>query len=330
MLSMELTSNRMSRLGKSLVTDSELLSLDQILAEIDAVDAESVGAARRRAARARRALGRRDRDERGPVPRLGAGDRARTWARPGRPERARVGGLCVAERLSCSARADDLLEQALGRPTCDRSATDRISKPALRRPVGSTRRITRAAVRWRGSCATAAAPATLPRCATAYIEPYVTPDTGRPRDRGSGGGRWTRYLLGARKIVVVRAEPRVLPVSPGALSGRRRTSWSSTRRRATSCPASRDESIDFVFSFGAFVHIDPEGIDAYLGEIRRRLRPGGTATIHYGDRSKKFFDWPPPGCGVLGHGARKMEGFLQSHGVEVLTHDRRAARTTRT
>jgi predicted Zn-dependent peptidase len=38
MLSMELTSNRMSRLGKSLITDSELLSLDRILAEIEAVD----------------------------------------------------------------------------------------------------------------------------------------------------------------------------------------------------------------------------------------------------------------------------------------------------
>ncbi len=44
MLSMELTSNRMSRLGKSVVTDSELLSLDQILAEIDAVEPESVAA----------------------------------------------------------------------------------------------------------------------------------------------------------------------------------------------------------------------------------------------------------------------------------------------
>lgn len=42
MLSMEATSNRMSRLGKSLVTDSELLSLDRILAEIEAVDAEAV------------------------------------------------------------------------------------------------------------------------------------------------------------------------------------------------------------------------------------------------------------------------------------------------
>ena len=42
MLAMEMTSNRMSRLGKSLITDSELLDLDRILAEIEAVDTESV------------------------------------------------------------------------------------------------------------------------------------------------------------------------------------------------------------------------------------------------------------------------------------------------
>jgi len=42
MLSMELTSNRMSRLGKSLITDSELLSLDRIIAEIEAVDAAAM------------------------------------------------------------------------------------------------------------------------------------------------------------------------------------------------------------------------------------------------------------------------------------------------
>src|SRR4051812_21627546 len=37
-LSLESTSNRMSRLGKSLITDTELLSLDRIIAEIDAVE----------------------------------------------------------------------------------------------------------------------------------------------------------------------------------------------------------------------------------------------------------------------------------------------------
>jgi predicted Zn-dependent peptidase len=42
MLGMESTSNRMSRLGKSLITDTELLSFERIMAEIDAVEADQV------------------------------------------------------------------------------------------------------------------------------------------------------------------------------------------------------------------------------------------------------------------------------------------------
>jgi predicted Zn-dependent peptidase len=41
-LSMESTSNRMSRLGRSLISDSELLTFAQIIAEIDAVDEDAV------------------------------------------------------------------------------------------------------------------------------------------------------------------------------------------------------------------------------------------------------------------------------------------------
>jgi len=42
MLSMESTSNRMSRLGKSLITDTELLTFDRIFAEIDAVQPDEL------------------------------------------------------------------------------------------------------------------------------------------------------------------------------------------------------------------------------------------------------------------------------------------------
>ena len=42
LLSMESTSARMNRLGKSLITDSELLSLERLVAEVDAVEATSV------------------------------------------------------------------------------------------------------------------------------------------------------------------------------------------------------------------------------------------------------------------------------------------------
>ena len=42
MLSMESTSNRMSRLGKSLISDTELLSIERIVAEIEAVEPEAL------------------------------------------------------------------------------------------------------------------------------------------------------------------------------------------------------------------------------------------------------------------------------------------------
>ena len=42
MLSMESTGSRMNRLGKSVITDSEILSLDRILAEIEAVEVDGV------------------------------------------------------------------------------------------------------------------------------------------------------------------------------------------------------------------------------------------------------------------------------------------------
>jgi predicted Zn-dependent peptidase len=42
MLSMESTSNRMSRLGKSLISDSELLTFERIIVEIDSVDEDAI------------------------------------------------------------------------------------------------------------------------------------------------------------------------------------------------------------------------------------------------------------------------------------------------
>ena len=82
-LSMESTSNRMSRLGKSLITDTELLSFDRIIAEIDAVEPENVSSSRPSCSRPS-GCRRRDRPRRGALP-----PRARA-APPGTP-RARSG-----------------------------------------------------------------------------------------------------------------------------------------------------------------------------------------------------------------------------------------------
>ena len=165
-------------------------------------------------------------------------------------------------------------------------------------------------------------PGNLAQVRKRYLEPYLTPET-VALEIGSGGGRWTRYLLVARKVVVVELNREFFEYLEERFSAdaEKLEFYETSGYEIRGIP---DESIDLVFSFGTFVHIDPEGIDAYLGEIRRTLRPGGTATIHYGDRSKKFFAGRPPGyAGFSDMDARKMESFLQSHGLEVLEHDRR-------
>ena len=69
LLSMESTSTHMNRLGKALITDSEILSLERIVAEVDAVEPRGGRGAGRAAARAGAAVGGGHRAERGAVPR---------------------------------------------------------------------------------------------------------------------------------------------------------------------------------------------------------------------------------------------------------------------
>ena len=124
MLSMESTSNRMSRLGKSLITDTELLSFERIIAEIDAVEPDAGRRARGRAARAGAALRGRDRAGRGALP-------ARRRARqPGSRERGRRVTRRAA-RLRRARSAASLVPGARGGRA--RGARDRARRPDRRR-----------------------------------------------------------------------------------------------------------------------------------------------------------------------------------------------------
>jgi len=164
-------------------------------------------------------------------------------------------------------------------------------------------------------------PGNLSKVRSRHLDPYVRPDT-VALEIGSGGGRWTRYLLAAREVTVVELNAEFFRY----LEQRFPADRAKLRFYETSGYELRgveDESIDFVFSFGTFVHIDPAGIDEYLGEIRRVLRPGGVATIHYGDRSKPFFEGKPPGyIGFADMDGDTMERFAAEHELELVAHDR--------
>ena len=83
MLSMESTANRANRLGKSVVTDTELLSLDEIIESLEAVTADDVASLAAELLTARAALGGGDRGKRAPLPQGGGAREPRARGRGG-------------------------------------------------------------------------------------------------------------------------------------------------------------------------------------------------------------------------------------------------------
>lgn len=55
----------------------------------------------------------------------------------------------------------------------------------------------------------------------------------------------------------------------------------------TDFPDVPDGAIDFVFSFGVFVHLDPPIIAAYLASLGRVVTPSANIVIQYSDNTKE-------------------------------------------
>jgi SAM-dependent methyltransferase len=140
--------------------------------------------------------------------------------------------------------------------------------------------------RWLGTLTGKGRFRSLHLVARRYIVPYVSPEK-VCLEIGPGGGRWTQFLVPAKELILVDLNPEFFDYLrqrfPEAVSRMRFYETSGYELGGVA-----DASVDFVFSFGTFVHIEPEGIDTYLGELHRVLRPGGIAALQYADKTK----WP--------------------------------------
>jgi cyclopropane fatty-acyl-phospholipid synthase-like methyltransferase len=163
-------------------------------------------------------------------------------------------------------------------------------------------------------------PGDLPKVITYYIKPYIANDT-VALEIGSGGGRWTQYMLQARELILVDLNAQFFPY----LKQRFEQVESKLRFYQTKgyeLDGIEADCVDFIFSFGTFVHIDPEGIDLYFDQIKRVMKPGAIGVIHYADRSKKFFRDKEPGyLGFSDMNAGKMEGLLSKHSLNLREHN---------
>lgn len=125
-------------------------------------------------------------------------------------------------------------------------------------------------------------PGPLYKVVDQYIKPYVKADS-TVLEIGSGGGRWTRYLISARKVVIVELNAESFDVLRAAFPNANLEFHKTAGFRLESVP---DTSIDFAFTFGTFVHIEADGISQYLSEIKRTLKSGGVAVVHYSNKHK--------------------------------------------
>jgi ubiquinone/menaquinone biosynthesis C-methylase UbiE len=148
-----------------------------------------------------------------------------------------------------------------------------------------------------------------------WVLPYVKPDQ-VALEIGAGGGRWTRHMLGFRKLYLVDYYPEVMAETKRSLGNRGNLEF--VLNNGSDFPGIADSSIDFCFSFGTFVHLDPPIIESYLDNLRRVMKPGANIVIQYSDKTKVLAQ---KNEGFSDNTPEKMRLAIESRGYRILEED---------
>ena len=127
-----------------------------------------------------------------------------------------------------------------------------------------------------------------------YILPYINFDH-TAIEIGPGGGRWTRYLFSFRSLYVVDNHQELLDE---LIKTFKAPNLILIKNSGTNFPGIPQNSVDFVFSFGVFVHLDQNIIGDYLKCLYPIVTNAANIVIQYSDHTKEE--------------ARKNIGFSQN------------------
>ncbi len=102
-----------------------------------------------------------------------------------------------------------------------------------------------------------------------------------------GHGRWTEFVLDAKKIILVDLNEECIRFCMNKFSKLKNINYFANDGRTLSFI--EDNSIDFIFSYDSFVHMKKEIIDSYFQEFYRILKKPGKAIIHHAGRRNPAF-----------------------------------------
>ncbi|HUI05494.1 MAG TPA: class I SAM-dependent methyltransferase [Verrucomicrobiae bacterium] len=147
-----------------------------------------------------------------------------------------------------------------------------------------------------------------------FVMPYLAPDK-TVVEIGPGGGRWTRYMLCAKQIYAVDYHQEILNELKSNFDA---ANIACVKNHGDDFPNIPDGSVDFLFSFGTFVHLDVDLIDRYLRNMKPLLKPGSQVVIQYSDKTK------PRGRSNEGFSENdpdNMRKLVLSHGYSIHEED---------
>ena len=150
-----------------------------------------------------------------------------------------------------------------------------------------------------------------------YVEPRMA-EADTVLEIGPGGGRYTQYLLDCSYLILVEYNTEFFPILEDLFSGKG-PELSFVTSDGASLPGVPDKTVDFVFSYDCFVHLDIPLIEGYLSEIARVLAPHGRAVIHYADKTKEMAQ--KQGANFSPTTPETMRGLVEAAGFEITKED---------
>ncbi len=147
-----------------------------------------------------------------------------------------------------------------------------------------------------------------------WLLPYVHPDK-VGLEIGPGGGRWTRYMLPFRTLYAVDFYPELLAELRKNFP---QPNIVEILNHGSDFPNVPPASVDFVFSFGTFVHIDGDIVRSYLDNLRAAIRPTGQIVLQYPDKTKEIARNNP---GFADNDPPRMRAMIEGAGYRIVEED---------
>lgn len=109
---------------------------------------------------------------------------------------------------------------------------------------------------------------------------------------GAGQGRWSEFILKkAERVILVDVSEKCINFCRKMFSKSNNVEYYVNDGKRLDFI--KENSVDFVWSFDSFVHMERDVIDAYFREFSRILKKGGKAIIHHHGGRRSLSDTLP-------------------------------------